>query len=95
MNNAMDATSTLNEKWIKIVLSRVKGSTILSVVDSGSGIPEEIASKMFDPFFTTKVVGQGIGLGLSTAKGIMKRLHGDLRYDPTSKNTKLDAIFPS
>jgi len=48
---------------------------VLSVVDTGTGIPPEILSKIFDPFFTTKDVGKGTGLGLSTVLSIVKS-HG-------------------
>jgi signal transduction histidine kinase len=45
------------------------------VKDSGPGIPEENLSKLFDPFFTTKPPGEGTGLGLSVAFGVIET-HG-------------------
>jgi PAS domain S-box-containing protein len=48
---------------------------MVSVGDTGHGIPAEILGKIFEPFFTTKEVGKGTGLGLSTALGIVKT-HG-------------------
>lgn len=49
---------------------------LITIEDSGHGIPKEIQDKVFDPFFTTKAVGQGTGLGLSTIYGIVKQSNG-------------------
>jgi PAS domain S-box-containing protein len=48
---------------------------VISVADTGTGIPPELVDKIFDPFFTTKPLGQGTGLGLPTVLGIAEN-HG-------------------
>jgi two-component system cell cycle sensor histidine kinase/response regulator CckA len=48
---------------------------VISVSDTGTGIPPELVDKIFDPFFTTKPLGQGTGLGLPTVLGIAEN-HG-------------------
>ncbi len=51
---------------------------LLSVRDSGPGIPDDVLPKIFEPFFTTKPVGEGTGLGLSSVQSIIRRFDGTL-----------------
>ena len=54
---------------------------VLSVTDTGSGMPENVISRAFDPFFTTKPIGQGTGLGLSMIYGFTKQSHGHVAIE--------------
>lgn len=60
---------------------------LLSIIDHGTGIPEEIQPKVFDPFFTTRVTGNG--LGLSTSYSIIRKHDGyiTLKSGPASGTT--------
>lgn len=52
---------------------------VISVSDTGSGIPPDLMDKVFDPFFTTKPIGKGTGLGLSQVYGIAQQSGGTVR----------------
>lgn len=52
------------------------GEVVVSVADTGTGIPQEVQDKVFDPFFTTKEVGKGSGQGLAIARSVIVERHG-------------------
>lgn len=80
INNAVHA---MEEKGgIVSISTAFDGHDILiTVSDTGSGIPESIKQRIFEPFFTTKPVGKGTGLGLSICYGIIKNIGGDIQVD--------------
>jgi CheY-like chemotaxis protein len=58
----------------------VDNDVLLSVIDTGVGMPPEVRSRVFDPFFTTKGV-EGMGLGLSVAYGVIRRHRGTFEVE--------------
>jgi len=66
-----------------VVRTRRDGDdVVVSVADTGGGIPEAVRERIFDPFFTTKEVGRGTGQGLSVARTVIaEKHHGSLRFE--------------
>ncbi len=58
-----------------------RGQAVITVEDTGAGIPKAELDRIFDPFFTTKEVGIGTGLGLSIVYGIIEKHHGRIAVE--------------
>ncbi|TDK51196.1 ATP-binding protein [Antarcticimicrobium luteum] len=68
----------------------------VKVRDEGTGIPQDDLPKVFEPFFTTKRTGEGTGLGLSTAYGIVKQTGGFIFVDSVEgSGTEFTLYFPA
>ncbi len=55
----------------------------IEISDTGKGMTPEVQAKIFDPFFTTKPIGQGTGLGLSLAYGVIEKHRGRIEVEST------------
>ena len=72
-----------------------EGRVVVTVQDSGAGMPAEVMSRIFDPFFTTKPVGIGTGLGLSICHGIITDLGGEISVDSApARGTVFTVVLP-
>ena len=68
---------------------------MVSVKDTGVGMPASVAAQAFEPFFTTKPIGQGTGLGLSMIYGYAKQSHGTVKINSTEgKGTTVELLLP-
>lgn len=75
--NAADAISETGVPGVIRVSTRVDGDHVLvSIADTGTGIPDDVRKRMFDPFFTTKDVGRGSGQGLPLVRAVIHEGHG-------------------
>jgi PAS domain S-box-containing protein len=69
---------------------------VVTIADTGVGIPPDLLDKVFEPFFTTKEVGKGTGLGLSTVLGIVRSHGGFLNvYSEVGKGTRFKVHLPA
>ncbi len=69
---------------------------VISIVDTGTGIPAEISDRIFDPFFTTKDPGKGTGLGLSTTASIIKSHGGFMKFESrVGQGTQFEIYLPA
>ena len=95
LSNSYDGVQPLPQKWVRVdVDADIAGVVILSVTDSGGGIPADVQKKMMQPFFTTKDVGKGTGLGLSVSKGIVESHGGRIEVDNACSNTRITVLLP-
>ncbi len=68
---------------------------VVTVRDTGCGIPEVLRERIFDPFFTTKPSGEGSGLGLDIVRRIVEKHGGRILVDSIEgEGTRFEVILP-
>ncbi len=85
INNAIQAMETISERKIGILAREEGQMVVISIRDSGPGIPEENLPHIFDPFYTTKKSGQGLGLGLTISDRILLDMNGKISATSTEQ----------
>jgi len=80
---------------LRIGMVPINEKVMLTVSDTGHGIPQEVMNQIFDPFFTTKEFGQGTGLGLTVVKGILEEHGGSIAAtSEQGKGTTFTIMLP-
>ena len=82
--------------WTRVEVETADDKVTISVIDSGDGLPAELAEKLMEPFFTTKAAGAGTGtgLGLTIARKITEGHGGQFILDTESENTRFAVVLP-
>ncbi len=76
--NGLHAIQNNESKKLKLALTTTSATVELRFEDNGHGIAKEAMDSLFDPFYTTKDIGDGLGLGLSIAYGIIQDMDGTI-----------------
>ncbi|GAA0572993.1 sensor histidine kinase [Rhizomicrobium electricum] len=74
--NALDAMASAEQRVVEVWIRQASAQVLVSVMDTGPGISDEIMTKLFQPFFTTK--SGGIGMGLQICRTCIEALGGEL-----------------
>jgi hypothetical protein len=87
----------IDENYSRMHLNAQVGPyMVISVSDTGTGIPPELLDRIFEPFFTTKELEKGTGLGLSTVNGIIKKHGGFINvYSEVGRGTQFKVYLPA
>jgi hypothetical protein len=88
---------SMDESFARMILGAHPGRyVVLTVADTGTGIPMEIQEKVFEPFFTTKEKGKGTGFGLSLVYAIVKSHNSFIKlYSEIGKGTEIKIFLPA
>lgn len=81
IGNALDAMAQAPQRQLGLQAERQAQQIILRVSDTGCGLSEQARQHLFEPFFTTKQPGEGLGLGLTISRDILRDFGGDLQAE--------------
>ncbi len=96
ISNAIQAMASVKARQIEINAGIRNSGIVISISDTGPGIPANVIENVFDPFFTTKEVGLGLGLGLSISYRIMESLGGKIEVtNSTAGGAHFELYLPN
>jgi signal transduction histidine kinase len=94
IDNAVDAM--VGSGVLTVAVAAEGDDVIVTISDTGGGMPAEVLEHAFDPFFTTKEVGMGTGLGLANARRVVVERHGgDMSLSSSPRGTAVRVVLPT
>jgi len=96
LDGVLDVKNVQDEKKFESMLGQAEKNryVLITLSDSGPGIPQELQTKIFDPFFTTKAPGEGTGLGLGIIRNVVMKHHGYLAFASVPGKTSFTIALP-
>lgn len=94
IDNAIDAMEGRPDSTLEIKTEKNREFVLVTIIDNGPGIPEDIQGKIFDPFFTTKSIGKGTGLGLEVVRQIINQHNGKVDVHSAPGRTAFVVCIP-
>src|SRR6478736_1430194 len=94
IDNAIDAMEGRPDSKLEISARRDREFIVVSIIDNGPGIPEDVINKIFDPFFTTKPIGKGTGMGLEVVQQIVHQHNGKVEVTSLPDRTEFKICLP-
>jgi len=92
IHNALQAMN--NKGTLTIEVREHEKQVVVSITDTGTGIPDDIKTKIFGPFFTTKPAGEGSGLGLDIVRKIIDKHQGSIEVESRPGKTTFSVWLP-
>jgi signal transduction histidine kinase len=93
VDNAIDASPEGGR--VEVGAWREGAEVVIRVANDGPEIPEEVRARLFEPFFTTKPPGEGVGLGLATARSLVGQHEGEIEVDSRPGRTEFRVRLPA
>jgi len=93
---AIPEASVVSDHLVRVSLRGEGDRVVVSISDTGAGMPPDVKSRIFDPFFTTKPVGIGTGLGLFVCHNIVAGMGGEIRVESeVGRGTTFHVALPT
>lgn len=93
LNLALNALASMPEGGkLRFKLTREDDRVRIAIIDTGTGIPAEVQSKVFDPYFTTR--NEGTGMGLALCDKIVRQHDGSVDFQTSDQGTEFTVLLP-